>query len=466
MSEMRRLFHHVSFHLSQIKSAFKSIFAILSKLLLVFAFIFLIHQALLYFSIGNSIIMSISQLISNTFGFSETIIPTLTLAAEAVASVSALYVFSKSALFEKVHNNIKFMTVNLLPSRAFMKLTDYFPIANWLELEQTDLNFGINILSFAILTEDINMLEKILKRTSKDVLYKLLRGLSHQGIGPLQHASLLKSRREMMKMIIDAIEPQERCSVLKSLVDKFGPCIFVMAIGEKAEESIHYVMQSVKEHERWELLNQSDNDGNTLLILLAGTKCTLSEFSTLMRYVPEEKRMDFINKINNIGRTALTYLATHKNPELLKYFLSLIPPEKLPEFFACHDQGKLAVQYAGLHFNLEADIVLFDYGLSLSGEDGKNTLEKIQRRERQYQAKEGFKEKMNAYPEDILEITQGSSEREIKTAYRQQLRRFHPDKLLGQNQDDSQAKKIISAYEFLTKDEALASYIKKKQWRT
>jgi hypothetical protein len=270
----------------------------------------------------------------------------------------------------------------------------------------------------------------------------------------------------MAKMIIAAIEPAERCAVLNSLIDLHGPCTFAMVIAENPEESIHYVMQSVKEHERWELLNQSGIDGNTLLTALVGVKCTLSEFSALMHYVPQEKFEDFINRINIRGRTVLTYLATHENPELLEYFLTLIPPEKLPAYFALHDQGKLALQYAGIRFNWQVSNILRNHGLSLSEEDNKNILSKLQMYEKRYEAKEGFKERMNVYPEDILEITQGSSEGEIKTAFRQQIRRYHPDRLYGQNVDDSQAKKITLAYEFLTKDEAQASYIKKKQWRT
>lgn len=410
--------------------------------------------------------MLFNQFIAKAVGLAAPAVPSISMALNVLGGAGALHVLTQTGVLGKCFDGVKYVTINLLPTRVALNLAVILPIGSWFEHE---IAFSKEVhttsLMSAVKRDDEALLDKILKYISKKALYRFLCANDWLDQSPLHHATDIFNdvRAPMMQKMILAIEPADRCAMLKKIHENNEPYMFHVLAKFRNEKDIAFVMDAIPENDRFEFLSQLDQKGNSLFIYQAALKKPLSEVKTLLGYVPSHQLVQLLNVTNSRDKTALICFADDEKAFILDYVLGLIPKDKLDVFFAYENQGLRAMLYANTVKNSRATFeVLTRYGLNLSEEEKNISREDLKKLEMKTVAQEAFKQQIGVYPQDILGLlSHNPSEKEIVTAYRKKMLQQHPDKQL--NNDDSQAKTLNLAYEFFTKEEARASYLSNKR---
>lgn len=344
-------------------------------------------------------------------------------------------------------------------AKNFLPIKVYVGVTNLLN-EEKRIRRGQKALQRAYESEDYKTVDEILRNISSDTLYQYLNIVDYLGSGIIQQVTFRIREPEPLKRLVNLVDPNRRLSLFKSLRKLDKPYIHLHGSLCDGEQHLNIVMESLTKPERFDLMSQLDDQGNTPLMYFGIHGENKSKIESLMRHCPDDKVIDYLKKVNIEGMTALVMFVRGAPSESVQYLLSLIPIEERNAFFDFNAQGLKAIVIAKARNYVDTIKVLNEVGVHLPAQYENITVNELNQFMQEWSGIEGFKEEYGETPWETLGIASNASQADIKKAFRSAILFSHPDRKQNDPSAEEKSKKLIAAFQFLDNPDQRKKHIK------
>jgi hypothetical protein len=356
----------------------------------------------------------------------------------------------------------KATVVSSMSINAFTSVAKVIPIGSWLKHRELSWAKDNPVLK-ALRKKDEKKLESLLAVASEETLHQFYVTGDIIGVTPIEYATYALKETKYIKMLLEAIKPENRVNVLNEVIESEKKYVFSLASTTAAKVKV--ILELIPKDERYDFVNQEQAGEGTVINTLATFAGTKSYFQAFLEHFTPEQCFEILTKTDHKGATVMMNLVqTNANiNSAFVYLLGCIPKERLTEFLDFHKQGEKMMMIADIlgKSRIKEMLIEIDIPEILVDKDGHDEDHCLIVFNEQWEAEEGFKEKHGDYPTTFLDLEHVySNSTEIKHAYRSKMLRFHPDKNKDPNAEEL-SKKIISAHEFFDKPETRPQYLKR-----